>query len=95
MTLDFKDVSEQPELRKRVLLKYKKGTLGPFLIEGYLTDVAHDLGKKDDIDSGRHNTEFWRGCGYGLCYFDFSDRQLQSLTAKKSKNQVLEWALLP
>ncbi len=77
-----------PPIKKHVLLYYRKGKKY-IITEGYLTDRAEDLG------DGDMPVEAWRAIGYGLTYFDACDRQLQSLTAKKSKNEVISWTELP
>lgn len=80
--------NDNPPLREEVLLKYKKGNK-IVIVQGYLTDRAKDLARKS------HPESFWRSVGYGLTYYDYAERQLCSLTAKKSKNEVLGWTQLP
>lgn len=83
----------QPELEKEILIEYMKGKDGPFLTQGFLRDDAKMLGESDKGHKIR-TTEWWRNQGYGLVYYDYAERKLQSLTAKKSKNRVVAWAYL-
>jgi hypothetical protein len=78
-----------PDLNKSVLLLYYKGKEGPFAIQGGLVDRA--------LQAATENcpVDFWRKRGYGLCYVDYCDRDLQNLPAKKSKNQITHWMPLP
>jgi hypothetical protein len=78
-----------PDLNKPVLLLYYKGKEGPFAIQGGLVDRA--------LQAATENcpVDFWRKRGYGLCYVDYCDRDLQNLPAKKSKNQITHWMPLP
>jgi hypothetical protein len=78
-----------PDINKSVLLLYYKGKEGPFAIQGGLVDRA--------LQAATENcpVDFWRKRGYGLCYVDYCDRDLQNLPAKKSKNQITHWMPLP
>jgi hypothetical protein len=78
-----------PDINKPVLLLYYKGKEGPFAIQGGLVDRA--------LQAATENcpVDFWRKRGYGLCYVDYCDRDLQNLPAKKSKNQITHWMPLP
>lgn len=86
-----------PKQGERVLLLYCKakksghsgGSIGEFMTEGYLLDRAETLAN-ESLDRA-----FWVRNGYGFAFFDYTDRQIQSLTANKSTNQVTHWAELP
>lgn len=79
----------KPDLNRQILLKYKKGNKGEVITQGYLTDDAENNAKT-------YNTvEFWKGLGKGETYYDYADRQIQSLNAAKSKNTVVAWDELP
>ena len=71
-------------LKEKVLVCYLHNGK-QILTEGYITDRAKDL------STSEHPEEFWRSCGRGLTWFDALHRQIQSLTAKKSKNKVTHW----
>ena len=83
--IDWIDVETKPELNKPILIHYLKGKQS-CVTEGYLIDKAVQCAKET------HPVEFWRSVGYGLVFMDYADRQLESLTAKKSKNKVTHWA---
>lgn len=86
--MNWIDTKERlPEKKKRVLLYYKKNK-EYIMTEGYITDEAEDTASEDNP------VEFWRSHGYGLTWYD-SQRQIQSLLAKSSKNKVLFWTELP
>jgi hypothetical protein len=53
----------------------------PTQSEGMIYDQSIHLSQES------HDTNFWRRCGYGLVWEDGFGRQIQSLTAKKSKNK--------
>ena len=77
-----------PEPYELVLIYYTKGNR-PTYSEGIIYDSAKHL------HSDSHREAFWRSCGYGLVWEDGFGRQIQSLTAKKSKNNVTHWMPLP
>lgn len=97
MEIKFKSTdSEIPEKGRKVLIQYIKGyspnrrgaEKGTYITQGYLIDDA------ERCASERDPVEFWRNCGYGLCWYDYSDRQIEALTAKSSKNKVVGWVYL-
>jgi len=77
-----------PPYNKQVLLKYQKGK-EIVITQGYFENEPKRLARPNNDE------QFWIRCGYGDCYFDYSRRQIESLTAKKSKNKVLNWMELP
>ena len=76
-----------PKLRETVFIYYIKSGK-PFMTQGVLRDEAVECA------SERHPVSFWRNLGYDLTWYD-DKRQIQSLTAKKSKNNVTHWMPLP
>lgn len=80
--------NKTPELKDRVLLRYRKHK-EIVITEGYLTDDAANNA------TVRHSKEFWERLNYGLCYYDYADRKIQNLRAKGSKNEILHWSKLP
>lgn len=81
-----------PTQRTNLLLIYRKGDR-EVITQGYLIDTAKYSDLK--INKEPNKEEFWRSLGYGLTFYDYANRQIQSLTAKKSKNEVTHWAELP
>lgn len=98
MKINFTPIEEQlPEKGKKVLIQYIKGysptrrgaEKGTYITQGYLIDDAERAATE------RNPIEFWRdSCGYGLCWYDYSDRQIEALRAKASKNKVIGWIYL-
>jgi len=92
-----------PEYNKQVLVKYLKGK-EEIITQGYFQDVAQetaDMCYKSAVERGKFSengietVEYWRKCGYGLTWFDYAGRQIQSLVAKTSKNRVITFMDLP
>ncbi len=92
-----------PEYNKQVLVKYLKGK-EEVITQGYFQDVAQetaDICYKSAVERGKFSengietVEYWRKCGYGLTWFDYAGRQIQSLVAKTSKNRVITFMDLP
>ena len=89
---------QMPPENTNIMLYYNKGKkstyggkLGGFVVQGYLFDEAKRLAKVEDgLDA-----QFWRDHGRGLTFFDYTERQIQSLMAKKSTNKVTHWAKMP
>lgn len=79
---------KKPEYHKQVLLKYLKGKR-EVITQGYFCDYAQDCAER------QLTVEFWRDRGYGEVYFDYSERQIQALNAKTSKNKVISWMEIP
>lgn len=98
-------VEEQtPNFNVPILLKYIKGKQGDVITQGYYQDKAKSIADrqlKSSQESGKFSTngaetdEFWRKCGYGLTFFDYSGRQIQNLVAKGSENKVIGWMEIP
>jgi hypothetical protein len=87
------NVEEQtPDFNIPVLIKYIKGKQGEVITQGYYRDEAERMGTYPNSNT---DTEFWRNCGYGLTWFDYSGRQIQNLVAKGSKNKVIQWMPIP
>jgi hypothetical protein len=61
----------------------------PTQSEGMIYDSSKHLASES------HPESFWKSVGYGLVWEDGFGRQIQSLTAKKSKNNVTHWMPLP
>lgn len=89
MKIQFNKYPEnKPPYKTPLLLKYtRKGKPGECITEGYFLDKAKSLA------TDRHSEEFWRSHNYGDVFFDYADRQIQSLTAKGSKNIIQGWVL--
>jgi hypothetical protein len=92
-----------PEYNKQVLVKDLKGK-EEVITQGYFQDVAQetaDICHKSAVERGKFSengietVEYWRNCGYGLTWFDYAGRQIQSLVAKTSKNKVITFMDLP
>ena len=66
-----------------------RGKKGIFVTQGYLIDDAKRCA------SEINPVEFWINNGYGLTFYDYTDRQIQSMTAKASKNNVIAWSYMP
>lgn len=98
-------VDEQlPGFNEPILLKYIKGKQGEVVTQGYYQDEAQSIADRQlksaessgkFSTNGTETTEFWRNCGYGLTWFDYSGRQIQNLVAKGSKNRVVAWMNIP
>ena len=91
-------ISESRKEPKHILIAYAKtkkssyahsGKTGLFMTQGYIICVS------DEIKSETHSKEFWENLGYGLCFYDYTDRQIQNLSAKASKNFVMYWSEMP
>lgn len=83
--MKFKDINNgMPERGVNVLLLVKKRNK-LHITEGYLIDTA------ERAASERLDVNFWRECGYGDTFFDYSKRQICNLCAKNSKNEVIGW----
>lgn len=99
------NVEEQtPPFNEHVLIKYIKGKQGEVITQGYYQDEAQTIADRQLESSersgkfstnGTEKVEFWRNCGYGLTWFDYSGRQIQNLSAKNSKNKVIYWMKIP
>jgi hypothetical protein len=80
-------VTEQPNFNEKLLILYEKGNksrggnIGRFITQGILVDRALELARPS------HDEAFWRGAGYGLCWRDYTEREIQNLNAKTSKNK--------
>lgn len=86
--MDWINIEEKlPDLHENVLILYKKKKVY-VMTEGFLADDAIDCA------TASHSVEFWRSTGRGLTWYD-TQRQIQSLNAKTSKNKVTHWAILP
>jgi len=80
----FQSVSELPEIGKPVLLKYKKGSKSYYTGQkGEFLTQGYYLEKKFDWDPILRRV-----------WYDYTDRQIQDLNAKGSKNEVIEWAYI-
>lgn len=83
-----------PEFNKPILIKYIKGKQGEVITQGYYQDEAQEIADRCSELLGEENikiAESWRNNGYGLTWFDYSNRQIQALGAKTSKNKVIAW----
>ena len=84
-----------PPENKNILILFKKGkktkggNIGTFITQVYLENEAKRLAE------GPQNGNFWVNLGYGLCWFDYTSRQIQNMNAKNSANQVIYWTYLP
>lgn len=76
-----------PNTHIDVLIHYYKGGKS-IITQGYLANDAVDLASES------HPESFWKKIGKGFTWYD-TQRQIQSLNAKKSKNKVTHWAILP
>lgn len=92
----WEDAQETPPLNTPLLLKIRKtkkssygqGATGEFIVQGYLTNDAEN--DTDEI----HTKEWWQERGYGLCFYDYTNRLLQKLNAKNPTTIVIQWAIL-
>lgn len=97
-------VENSPKFNKPILIKYIKGKQGEVVTQGYYQDVAQETADRhleyaqrrgEFSTNGIETVEFWRKCGYGLTWIDYSGRQIQALNAKTSKNKVIAWMEIP
>lgn len=86
MKIEFNSTENLPEKERTVLIQYIKGyspnrtrgaEKGTYVTQGFLRDEAEYTASENCPE------EFWRERGYGLTWFDYSERQIESLTAKK------------
>jgi len=80
-----------PEFNKQVSVKYIKGKQGEVITQGYYQDYAQETANSclehaqstgKFSENGIEKVKFWKDCGYGLTWFDYSGRQIQALNAK-------------
>lgn len=97
-------VDEQlPKLNQQVMIKFIKVKQGEIITQGCMKNTAKEIADKMRKDLDEHDSEvirekfkqvateeYWVERGYGLSWYNYSNRKIQDLS-KKSNNTVIEW----
>jgi hypothetical protein len=101
-------VDEQlPKLNQQVIIKFIKGKQGEVITQGCMRNMAKEIADKmkEGLDKNdceitkekfkyASTEEYWVKRGYGLSWYNYSNRKIQDLS-KKSNNKVVEWLEIP